>query len=70
MHNYKYAFCVTQVAGMISAVIVFITVLKLGPLFEQLPTVSRALKWPLIEVQLQLIYREAFVIQSLTMKLK
>uniref|UniRef100_A0A8C1GDY5 Si:ch211-117c9.2 n=1 Tax=Cyprinus carpio TaxID=7962 RepID=A0A8C1GDY5_CYPCA len=28
----------TQVAGMISAVIVFITVLKLGPLFEQLPT--------------------------------
>ncbi len=50
MHNYKYAFCVTQVAGMISAVIVFITVLKLGPLFEQLPTVSHAL-----EVQLQLI---------------
>ncbi|XP_043080052.1 solute carrier family 26 member 6 [Puntigrus tetrazona] len=28
----------TQVAGMISAVIVLITVLKLGPLFEELPT--------------------------------
>ena len=45
-----YVYC--QVAGVISSVIVLITILKIGALFEDLPKVTLSLSFPMISISL------------------
>jgi len=54
------------VAGVISAVIVLITVLKLGSLFEELPTVSHTLKltlYKICDIELHYVIKILVIIQ-------